>query len=130
MVMLQCQQNLNGLQRDMRRNALTWRAAAVAQTTAQPALAQQMSDAAIAYQGRLGWLTTLQADATNWPKVRNMFIALGGTAADFTAMLTPITAVANQLGPADKSTYTAIISDCDQILAAVEAPLNLWPEGL
>lgn len=112
----------------MRANASTWKAAAQAQSIPLATLAQNMNDAAVAYQTRLSWLTTLQADATNWPKVRSMFIAWGGTAADFTNMVNPITAVANQLGPADKSTYAAIISDCDQILAAIEAPISLWPE--
>jgi len=127
-VLRQCAYNIRGLQKDMRANATNWKAAATAQNVPIATLAAWMNSAATSYQTRLGWLTTLQADATNWPKVRNMFIAMGGSVADFTAMMTPLTAVANQLGPADKSTYAAIITACDQILTAVEAPFSLWPE--
>lgn len=127
-LVLQANQNLRNLQRDMRNNALSWRASAVAQSAPVQILAQYMNAAATAYQTRLGWIATAQADSTNWALVSAMWTKLGGTAADFSNKVNPLTAVANQLGPIDKSTYIAIISACDQILAAVNAPLSLWPE--
>ncbi len=127
-VMLQCQQNLNGLQKDMRNNALTWKAMAQAQTTPAATVAGYMNDAATAYQTRLGWLDTLQADSPNWTKISAMWTALGGTAADFSAVTAPLKAVATQLGPVAKTTYAQQIAACDQIIAAVNAPLSLWPE--
>jgi len=127
-VLRQCDIALTNMHRDMRNNAIAWKTAATAQTTPQATLAGWMNNAAAIYQSTLAQFTALQADAVNWPKVRDMFITQGGSVADFTAMMTPMTAVANQLGPADKSTYAAIITACNQILAAVEAPLSLWPE--
>lgn len=127
-VLLQADQNLSGLQRDMRNNATAWKAAAQAASVPVGTLAQWMNDAATQYQTRLGWITTAQADATNWTKLSTMFATLGGTAADFTNTVNPLTAVANQLGPADKTSYAAIVTACDQILAAINAPLSLWPE--
>lgn len=127
-LMLQIEQNLSGLQRDMRNNALSWKAAAQAQSTPAVTLTQYMNDAAASYQARLTWLTTLQADAVNWPRVGAMWATMGGTAQDFSDMMTPINAVANQLGPATKTTYAQIIGVCDQIVAAINAPLSLWPE--
>ena len=127
-LLLQADQNLSGLQRDMRNNATTWKAMAQAQSVPLPTLAQFMNDAATEYQKRLGWITTAQADTANWTKLSTMFATLGGTAADFNQTVNPLNAVANQLGPADKSTYAAIITACDQILAAINAPLSLWPE--
>lgn len=127
-LMLQIEQNLSGLQRDMRNNALSWQATATAQSLPVAVLAQYMNDAAASYQTRLSWLTTLEADAANWAKVGAMWALIGGTDADFTNLITPITAVANQLGPIDKSSYASILSACSQIIAAINAPLSLWPE--
>jgi hypothetical protein len=127
-VLLQCEANLSGLQSDMRNNALTWRAAAVAQSPNVTTLAGWMNSAATEYQKRLGWITTAQADTGNWAKLSSMFALLGGTGTDFSNMVTPLTAVANQLGPAPKTTYAQIISACDQITSAIDAPLSLWPE--
>lgn len=127
-LLLQADQNLSGLQRDMRNNALSWKAAAQAQSVPVGALAQWMNDAATQYQTRLGWITTAQANTANWAALGTMFTKLGGSSADFNNTVNPLTAVANQLGPADKSSYAAINTACDQIIAAINAPLSLWPE--
>lgn len=127
-LMLQIEQNLNGLQRDFRANAASWKASVQAQNIDPATLAQYMNDAAGSYQTRLGWLAALQADNANWTKVVALWTILGGTGADFTALMTPFNAVANQLCPADKSTYAKIVAVCDQILAAINAPPTLWPE--
>lgn len=127
-VMLQAEQNLSGLQRDMRNNAVSWKASAQAQNIPVDTLAQYMNDAATAYQTRLAWLSTLQADSANWTKIGTMWALLGGTAADFSGIITPLAAVATQLGPIDKSSYASIITVCNQIITAINAPLSLWPE--
>lgn len=127
-LLLQVDQNLSGLQRDMRQNAQTWKAAAQAQTVPAATLALWMNDAATEYQKRLGWITTAQADTANWNLLGSMWTKLGGTAAEFTNTINPMSAVANQLGPATKDTYTQIVGVCDQIIAAINAPLSLWPE--
>lgn len=125
--LLQIEQNLTGVQRDMRANAQTWRTAALAQSTPIATLGGWMNSAAIAYQSRLGWLPTLQANV-EWPRVSALYVLMGGTGQEFSDMMTPLNAVANQLGPAPKTTYAEIISACDQIIAAINAPLSLWPE--
>jgi hypothetical protein len=127
-LLIQAEQNLSGLQRDMRNNALTWKVSAQAQSVPLATLASYMNDSATSYQQRLAWITTAQADTANWAKLGAMWNLIGGTAADFSDMLTPLNAVANQLGPAPKATYAAIIGICDQIIAAINAPLSLWPE--
>lgn len=127
-LMLQIEQNLSGLQRDIRNNAITWKAMAQAQTVPIATLAAYLNEAAVAYQSRLSWLVAMQADAVNWPKLGAMWAMLGGTSADFSDMTSPITAVATQLGPATKTTYAQVIGICDQITSAVNAPLSLWPE--
>jgi hypothetical protein len=127
-MLLQADQNLSGLQGDMRNNALAWRATAVAQSQPAATLAQWMNDAATQYQTRLGWITTAQADAVNWPKLSALWALIGGTTADFNNVMTPLKVVADQLGPIAKGNYAQIISACDQIIAAINAPLSLWPE--
>lgn len=127
-LLLQAERNLSQLQGDMRGNAIAWKAAATAQSQPVATLAQWMNDAAAQYQIRLGWLVTAQADAANWARLSAMWTLIGGTGADFTGMTTPLQAVADQLGPVAKGSYAQIIGACDQIIAAINAPLSLWPE--
>ena len=127
-VMLQADQNLSGLQKDIRNNAQTWLAMANAQNPTVTVLAGYMNDAAASYQTRLAWVSAIQSDATNWPKIQTMAAVIGVTGTDFSGIVNPLTTVANQLGPADKSTYAAIITVCNSIIAAIPMPLSLWPE--
>jgi len=127
-VLLQLQQNFVGLQGDMRNNAVAWNAMAAAQNPDVATLAGYMTSAATSYSTRLGWVAALQADVANWSKVAAMAGVLGVTAQEFLDTMTPITAVATGLATADLSTYAKIQAACNQILAAVNAPLSLWPE--
>lgn len=127
-VMLQAEQNLSGLQRDIRNNAISWRASAQAQNLPIETLAQYMNDAASEYQKRLAWVDALQAKTSAWNKMSTMWAALGGTGKDFSDIVTPMDAVATQLAAVGKASYDEIIAICDQIIAAINAPLSLWPE--
>ncbi|HRF10954.1 MAG TPA: hypothetical protein PLR37_02290 [Candidatus Accumulibacter phosphatis] len=127
-LLLQIERNLNGLQFDFRANATTWKAAAQAQSIPRATLESQMNSAAAAYQERLGWLGTLQANGAVWSVVADLWTTIGGTGAEFNDLMTPFNAVANGLGPADKSTYAKIVTACNQILATIDAPPSLWPE--
>jgi hypothetical protein len=127
-LLLQADQNLSGLQRDIRNNAIAWSAAATNQTIPQATLRQQMLDAAAAYNVRLGWISAAQANAPVWNALSSMWTILGGTAADFTASVNPLQAVATQLLAADLSTYAAIVTACSSITTAINAPISLWPE--
>jgi|GEM_PF-3519873 hypothetical protein len=127
-LLLQIERNLNGLQFDFRANATTWKAAAQAQSIPRATLESQMNSAAAAYQERLGWLGTLQANGAVWSVVADLWTTIGGTGAEFNDLMTPFNAVAKGLGPADKSTYSKIITVCNQILATIDVPPSLWPE--
>lgn len=127
-LLLQIEQNINGLQRDVRANAAAWKASAQAQDVPVATLAQYLSDAARSYQARLGWLSALQADTGNWARVTSLWLILGGSVADFESLMTPFATIANLLGSADTSGYGQIMAVCDQILSAIDAPLSLWPE--
>jgi len=126
-IMTQVSVNLNGLQSDFRLNALAWKALAQAQSATVASIAGDMSSAATAYQTRLGWLPTLQANTSAWNAVVALWTVWGGTAAEFTSLMTPFNTVANQLVTIDKSSYAAIITACDQILAYIDKPVSLWP---
>jgi len=131
MVMLEVTSMLSRLQHRMRGNAIVWKAIAVANGVAGndvvsvEELAARMNTAAVTYQTNLGQITTLQANTTEWNKLITMWAILGGTAVSLQDKRTPLNAVANQLGPADKSTYAAIIVACDQIITAINEPLSL-----
>ena len=125
--LLQIERNLTNTQRDMRNNAQTWRTMAVAQSQPIATLAGFMNGAAVTYKMHLGWIPTIQANA-EWPRIQALYLTMGGTAQEFIDLMTPLNAVANQLGPAPKTTYAEIITACDSIIAAINAPLSLWPE--
>ena len=127
-LLLQIEQNINGLQRDVRANALAWKVSAQAQDVPVATLARYLNDAAISYQTRLGWLAALQADSGNWARVTALWSILGGSVTDFESLMTPFAEIAHLLGSADKSDYATITAVCDQILSAIDAPLSLWPE--
>ena len=127
-LLLQIEQNINGLQRDVRANAAAWKASAQAQDVPVATLAQYLNDASISYQIRLGWLAALQADTASWAKVTALWSILGGSVADFESLMTPFAEIAHLLVVTDKSDYATITVVCDQILSAIDAPLSLWPE--
>jgi len=125
--LLQIERNLSNTQRDMRNNALNWRQLALAQSIPIVTLAGFMNSAAISYQTKLGWVDAIQLNP-EWPRIRDLYILMGGTLQEVSDLMTPLNAVATQLGPAAKTTYAEIISACDQIINAINAPLSLWPE--
>jgi len=126
-LMMQISTNLNGLQSDFRLNALSWKASAQSQSVSVASLAGDMNAASVAYQTRLGWLPTLQANTSAWNSIAALWTVWGGTAAEFTSLMTPFNTIANQLAVVDKSSYAAIITSCDQILAYIDKPVSLWP---
>ena len=127
-LILQIEQNFNGLQRDFRSNAQAWKAAAQGQIEPIETIAAWMNTSAISYQQRLSWLGTLQANSAVWTKCEELWTILGGTGEEFNSLYTPFNVVATQLGTVDKSSYAAIISACDLILGYIDAPPSLWPE--
>lgn len=127
-LILQGVNNLVGLQRDMLNNAQSWSAMATAQNPPLATLQGYIRSAQAAYATRLAQIAAIQADATNWPLITAMWTQLGGTAADFTGIYTPLSTVTTQLGSADISSYAAIITGCNEIIAAVPAPVSIWPE--
>lgn len=127
-LMLQGEQNISGLQRDMRANAQAWLNAAQSGELGVAILAEYMSGAARSYQDRLAWITDLQTNAETWGKVVAMFATLGGAAVDFNAITTPLSIIAQQIASSDKSSPAAIMATCNAVLKAIPAPLSLWPE--
>lgn len=128
-VLLQADQHLTQLQRDMRNNAITWKTQAEGGTVPVELIAQHMNTAANTYQGRLTWVSDFQTNnPIEFPKVVAMWDKLGGQSGEFNDMINPMQTVANQLSPASKTTYAEIINICDLILGAINAPLSLWPE--
>lgn len=126
-LVLQIEQNLTGLQRDMRSNAQAWRRMALAGADAR-ALAANMGNAVDSYETRLAWVLALENQADAWARVVTMLTVIGGSGADLQAMVDPLRAAVDVLGGADKSTSSGIIGACDVVLASVCAPASLWPE--
>jgi len=111
----------------MRFNAEAWKALAQAQSRPIILLADDMNSGASSYQDTLGRLQTFRLNDPSWPRIVTMYTILGGTAQEFIDFVTPMSAVANQIGPAPKTTYAEIISACDQVLAAIDPRVNPWP---
>lgn len=127
-LLLQADQNLSGLQRDMVNNANTWSAAANSASIPLAILQQQILDAAASYNTRLGWIAIAQANGPVWTALSAMWVKFGGTGADFTNIVNPLQTAANNLQSADLSTYAAIVSACSAITSSINAPVSLWPE--
>jgi len=127
-VFLQIQQNLRGLERDIRANAVTWKGMAAAQSPPAGTLRTFMLDAASSYLTRLGWVQTLRDNATARQRVLDMLAKLQIPEQDIIDKATALTTVANQLSGATLNTYTQINNVCDAIIVAVPARFNLWPE--
>lgn len=127
-LLLQMERNLSGLQGDIRNNALAWAAAASAELTPAETLAEWMDAAAGEYEKRLTWMTDVQADAETASRLQAMWLLLGGTLDDVTAVTTPLRDMTDALKAAPKTSYAEILAICDQITGAINAPLSLWPE--
>lgn len=127
-VLLQIEQNITGLQRDMVFNANSWIAMANAGNPPVTEVAGFMIHAGVSYQVRLEWLRDYRDNSPNWDSVRSMYVALGGVGADMTNLYSQLRAVANALQSAPIATYQNVIDACNQILATVQSPDSLWPE--
>jgi len=127
-VLLQIEQNLVGLQRDMLSNANAWLAMANAQIPDAPTITQYMKDAASSYETRLGWILNYKNTSPNWNSVVAMYTALGGNVNDATTLYTQMKTVADGITNATLGTYASIITACNQIISAVNPPDSLWPE--
>lgn len=127
-VFLQIQQNLRGLQSDIRRNAISWKARAQAQSPPFAQLKQQVTDAAAAYGVRMQWVAELRADPVKRQRLLDMLSRLTIPEQDIIDKATDLNAVITQLQAANPQNYAQLITICDQIIAAVPARPNLWPE--
>lgn len=127
-VFLQIQQNLRGLQRDIRQNALAWKAKAQAQSPPFAQLKQEMMDAASAYAVRTQWVAELRADPAKRQRLLDMLSRLNIPEQDIIDKATDLNAVITQLQGTNPQNYAQINTIADQIIAAVPARPNLWPE--
>ena len=118
---------LRHTQRDIHNHVRSWKNAARASTPI-PVISDVISAANKTFGENLAWISTLKSDKQNWPKIAAIFLVLGATDTDFHAVFDPLLDAVHQISAMDKSSYAAIISACDQILATINAPLSLWPE--
>lgn len=113
---------------NMRNNAQTHIAMANAQSPDLATLTSYVNDCATSYQTQLGRLTTaLTVDPTK-TKLLDGLARLNCGAADISGPGNTMKIAADALAAADKSTYAAIITACNNLLAAVPAPASVWPE--
>jgi hypothetical protein len=124
----QVAQNLVGLQTDMRRNATLHKSAAQAQSVPLDTLQTWVQTCALEYLRRFKWITDLRADPVRKQRLLDAIAAKGWVETDIVDVLTPMRQAAITLRDASKASYADIITACDAVLSAVEAPDSLWPE--
>ncbi len=124
----QVYQNMLGLQRDLRRNATTHRAMAVAQSPTAAILRTFFQGAAASYTTRIGWFQSLNDNPARFAELTAELTRRGWTQADLLDPFNAIKTVVQAMNNATVNTYAQIITACDQILANVDAPDSLWPE--
>ena len=127
-VFQQVEQNLVGLQRDMARNAATWKAMATAQNPPVATLRTFMNDAAAEYLKRLQWIIDLRNDAAKRQRLLDILATQGINETEIVTYVTELRNAAIALRDAPKGGYPAMTAACDALLLSVDAPESLWPE--
>lgn len=127
-ILYQLQTNIVQLQRDIRSNAETWKAAATVQSSSAQQLKTWMQDAAVSYETRLEWLRSYRDTSPYWSDLATLYTLLGGNSTEVTTFYTEMKVVSDGLQAAGLNNYMQIINACDQIIAAIDAPDSLWPE--
>lgn len=124
----QIQQNLVGLQNDIRLNAFAHKAMAQAQSPDLATLQKYVADCVAEYLKRFKWVIDLRADPVRKARLLDALTKYGWTEADIVDVVTPMRAAVIALRDAPRTTYAQIVSACDAVIAAVEPPDSLWPE--
>lgn len=124
----QVRRNIIGLQLDMRTNASIHLGRAEAQSPDFSGLKQDVTATAADYLRRLQWVTDLQNDPTKKAQLVSIITKMGWVLSDITSVIVPLQAAATALSNATLTNYQDIITACNTILAAVDAPPSLWPE--
>ncbi len=120
--------NLVQLQRDINKNANVWLTQANAQSVPLTTLTAGIAATIVQYQTRLGWISTIMSDATNFPPAQAMYAILGGTAADVNSLFTSLNNIVTTMAGTPLPSYAAVVTGSNNVIAAVPAPISLWPE--
>ena len=118
-------QNLEGLRRDMRRNALGYKADSVSGRVPLTQLSIVMTQDAEQYLRRLGWQDRVDT-APIKIKLSNGLSALSVTIQDVRAAVTELKAAATTLRNAPKTTSTEIEAAADGVLTSVIVHEFVW----
>lgn len=123
-LLLQMMQATRNLAKSMRDNAQTHIAMANAQNPDVVTLGTFVKDCATSYNTILStartWVQNNNAQATAAVNL------IGATLADLNTYTTPLQTAATSLAAADVSTYAAITTACNSLLATVPAPNSIW----
>ena len=123
-LLLQIQQATRNLAKNMRDNANTHIAMANAQNPDVVTLGTFVKDCATSYNNIL-------STAKAWVQANNAQASaavglIGATLADLNTYVTPLQTAATALGSANVSTYAAIVTACNNLLATVPAPNTVF----
>jgi hypothetical protein len=123
-LLLQLLQATRNLARDMVQNANTHKAMATAQSPDVVTLGRFVTDSAASYNRILSaakaWVQANNAQATAAVGL------IGATVSDLNTYTSPIQTAIAALAAADLSTYAAIISACNNVLATVPSPNSVF----
>lgn len=119
---------LRNVQKDMRRNATVHKQMAQAQTPDHQTLKTYVNDCAATYLQNLQLIIDRRGDAVKKQQMLDILTKMGWTESDIVDTLVPLRQAAIALRDAPRSTYAEIITACDNVLSAVDAPDSLWPE--
>lgn len=123
-LLLQLMQATRNLASNMIRNANTHIAMANAQSPDLPTLTQFVTDAANSY-GAIISASTTWANA-NLPQMTATCALIGATLTDLGNYSAPLTSAVAALKGADKSSYAAIITACNAVIATVPPPASIF----
>lgn len=127
-VLKQIEDNFIGIQRDMRNNAVSWKAMAQSQSVPLATLRTFINDAAAAYLTRMQWVIDLRNDPVKKARLLEVLATQGVSEQEVIDLVTTFRQGALDIQNAPKGSYAGIVTLCDAILAQIDAPDSLWPE--
>ena len=118
-------QNLEGLRRDMRQNALGYKADRLSGRVPLATLTGVMSQDAVQYLRRLDWQDRVDAGPIR-VRLLNGLTALGLVASEVRAVVSELRAASAALRDAPKATDMDLDAAADAVLAAVTVHDTVW----
>lgn len=116
-------------QRGLRRAAEAHKTIALARSSTVQVLADQITKSGQLFVDNLQMIIDLRANSQRETRLQAALITRGWSVSDIADIIVPLRLAAIAYRDAPKNSYPQIITACDSVIANVDAPDSLWPDG-